>query len=496
METNYAEVALQIRNMSWEFVGIGGALNGHACRSASLLVCSPWLRASRFDGVASRFAFRRGATGVGACEQAMKTARIFRVTRGNNAPGHYQSSTNTGVAGSGRCLHTPDISSLLQDAQLLHPLLQQLKRRTFFRIFKLNIKQKTCADTPAAAADLVTDEDEGKCEAPEKCGLCTCSDEQVPLSWKQKPIEDFVDRRHAAAQPPVYVDLMRNPPGYTEYQGGPIWDALQHQLFRLQQQELQQNYQGDARTCGTAAKLSLILSGMQSNISALAGEYYYSNFSQLHQQSEQQDAVETPLPPTPAPSVSFFLSRFARHPERLQSLFFTFAFILKGVCRLTDVLQECSCETGNTSDDLPARAELLQVLNATASQLSACNSPLAGGGCVLRSPLGFLESAESIESLLRCVSCEKCQLHGTIKLTALRLAAKAATENTPLTHLERNEVTATLNALYYFADSILAVERMRFRRSSSTESILPSSCISDAPAAPPLFTTVFNAFQF
>ncbi|OEH79488.1 endoplasmic reticulum [Cyclospora cayetanensis] len=272
------------------------------------------------------------------------------------------------------------------------------------------------ADTPAAAADLVTDEDEGKCEAPEKCGLCTCSDEQVPLSWKQKPIEDFVDRRHA--------DLMRNPPGYTEYQGGPIWDALQHQLFRLQQQELQQNYQGDARTCGTAAKLSLILSGMQSNISALAGEYYYSNFSQLHQQSEQQDAVETPLPPTPAPSVSFFLSRFARHPERLQSLFFTFAFILKGVCRLTDVLQECSCETGNTSDDLPARAELLQVLNATASQLSACNSKYQQHLFKADSPLGFLESAESIESLLRCVSCEKCQLHGTIKLTALRLAAK------------------------------------------------------------------------
>ncbi|KAL8426412.1 hypothetical protein ACSSS7_008128 [Eimeria intestinalis] len=486
------------------------------------------------------------------------------------------------------CLHTPDVHALLRDAQLLHPLLQQLKSRTFFRIFKLNIQQKTCqrdllllsdsqlqqqqqqqqqestllepqslfpgvsssaakraaaataaaggpkaAAAGAAAAAAVADDDIAVCVAPEKCGLCTCSDEEVPIRWKNKPLENFVDRRHAvslclacllstasfyrwkessltpdapfsssssssssssgstssnvgkeaaaaaaaatAAAPVVYVDLMRNPPGYTEYQGGPIWGFLHRQLQQLQQSELQQQQQqqqkqqqqqqqqqeeeADVLTCGDAAKLSRVLSGMQSNISALAAEYFYAKPSVL----SNGDSDEVPPPPKPSPSVSFFLERFAQHPERIQNLFFTFAFILKGVCGLTDVLQECSCETGNGGDDLAARAELLQILNATASQLTACNAAFRQPVFNANSRLSFLESAEDIDSLLRCVSCEKCQLHGTIKLIALRLAAKSAKAGSQLTHLERNEVTGTLNALYYFADSILAVQRMQLR---------------------------------
>lgn len=308
-------------------------------------------------------------------------------------------------------MHTPTLPQLLQDAQLLHPLLQKLKRRAFFRIFKLPLQQRSCSlkeqlllqqrqlqqsawKSGALLGDSEEEEEEedgATCSAPERCGLCHCADNEVPSSWRQKPEEQFVDRRHAAsfyrwrefARPPdapfsrfdeasaisspssppaspVYVDLIRNPPGYTTYQGGAIWSILYQQIEQLRDREREEGGAARDAQCSSSGALRLVVSGMQSNISALAAEYYHSKLVGPSGAAPQSDEDLELLQYSPAPNVDFFVERFGDKPERVKSLYFAFSLLLRAVCALRDVLQECSCETGKSKTPPPPPSQKLE----------------------------------------------------------------------------------------------------------------------------------------
>lgn len=518
------------------------------------------------------------------------------------------------------CLNFPTIQELSSDARAVRPALQRLKHKTFFRIFKFRLLAESCADT--RLSELLNTRPD-ICTEPQRCGLCECSEEEVPSVWRQVPDEEFVDRRHAASftrwtqhkssrQPDdpfsifkspdrskgdadsstdvrgsstalskssvsnntqsrgVYVDLLLNPPMYTRYEGGDVWRFLYSQVPLpsgeatagavfpssaspaaargtpvaavaassnvtaaggegaavggrpgegwplVEDEDLK-----ETQLCSSNANLRRVLSGMQANIAALAAENFFAvhppngHFdpqaafpllpaSPAHFPSIENPAsaaavtqamspetadpstsalpprlteeetgtprtslttplssAASPTPPTFARNLPFFRERLADQPLRVQNLYFVFGLLLRAVCNLSDVLQECSCETGNRGEDLSARADLLHVLNVTTISTHACSPRYLNQPLFDPTHLAFLSSMESTDSLLRCIRCEKCRLHGKIKLGALYVAAKMLSSSESLPFLERNQVTALINALYYFADAIRVVEEMQ-----------------------------------
>ncbi|PFH37659.1 putative endoplasmic reticulum oxidoreductin [Besnoitia besnoiti] len=432
------------------------------------------------------------------------------------------------------CLDFPTTSQLSEDARIVRPILHRLKQRTFFRIFKLSLLADTCADP---RLNSLLRDNAGKCSEPQRCGLCQCSDDEIPQTWLQKPDEEFVDRRHAASftrwtqdqssrqpddpfsmfktpkrlqaddpvfqsagskGPGVYVDLLLNPPCFTKYEGGVVWRLLYEQVpihprtgnARVSaggsaSQDVTASFLDDLTAvqpgralgdwvCSNNANLQRLLSGMQANIAALAAENFNAvadpppppslpMTTPFPSRSNGDGGNGAPAPPVFSSNMDFFRARLALHPLRVQNLYFTFGILLRAACGLSDILQECSCETGNSREDLSTRAELLHMLNVTTSSLAACSAEFMKKPFFESSNLQFLQSTEGIDSILRCVPCEKCRLHGKIKLTALHIAARMLSSSGAMPSLERNQVTALINALYYFAESIRVVEHMQDR---------------------------------
>jgi len=220
--------------------------------------------------------------------------------------------------------------------------------------------------------------------------------------------------------------------------------------------------QGEAEAeCQEESNFYRMISGMHSNIAALSSEYFYrGTYRNPVDPSTSTKGVPKPYNPLWSFSLSFFREKLARHQDRIQNLYFTFSLLLRTVCHVAPVLQECTCATGSAKEDLSSRADLFFLLNQS---FASCEAQYMEEPIFQRKFSLAVRQFENITRILDCVECEKCRLHGKIKMAALQVALRASGTASPVTSLERNEVTALINALAYFADSILVINKMELR---------------------------------
>ena len=131
-----------------------------------------------------------------------------------------------------------NITDVIKNNQKLCDSLQKLRQTLFFKIFKINLdpecsvfhQEMICRDTA--------------------CQICECSNNEVPRVWKQpsgidenivttiddpfnKWVEKFnVDSKQWLLKEDIdpkdgsYINLLKNPEGYTGYRGAHIWKAI------------------------------------------------------------------------------------------------------------------------------------------------------------------------------------------------------------------------------------------------------------------------------
>eukprot|EP00923_Selenidium_pygospionis_P003507 GHVN01005532.1.p1 GENE.GHVN01005532.1~~GHVN01005532.1.p1 ORF type:complete len:537 (+),score=49.07 GHVN01005532.1:947-2557(+) len=400
----------------------------------------------------------------------------------------------------------PTFGELDRDVDLVLPVLQRMKERTFFRIFKVDLT-RSC---PFWAADAMCSHPEGGCT------VCACDQDQIPLSWKMRPIENFVVRgevdqeaeqyegfedtgsdagqtlweqpeyffranptketnmvlhksnsiTNSGSPSAIWVDMMLNRPGYTAYKGAAVWNQIYNENCMgmlgsdkvhesLIVSEFDHDYQP---TCREEHLFYRLLSGMHSNIAALSSEYFSVDPFELRSVEVGDEGGLLAL--KKLPNVDFFEEKLAGHTGRLENLYFTFAILMRTLCKLAPVMEEVTCHTGDAKKDLSSRTDLFFLLNQTYSSCddrSSCDESLFGP-----KHSQVLRQFHNISRVLDCVECQKCRLHGKLKMTALQLALRASGTQT-VQSLERNEVTALINALFYFADSIRILRRMEAR---------------------------------
>lgn len=104
---------------------------------------------------------------------------------------------------------------------------------------------------------------------------------------------------------------------------------------------------------------------------------------------------------------------------------------------------------------------------------------------------------QNISSVMDCISCQKCKLHGKLKLLGLGTALKILLlpEQLISTSLSRSEIVALFNTLHSFSGSIKAIPQLSalywatqesYKRASPLEELAaPAPPPSAAPSAPP-----------
>jgi ERO1-like protein alpha len=345
------------------------------------------------------------------------------------------------------------------NAAHLLPTLRALSRRRYFRYFKTDLWRR-CPFWP----------EDGTCSLRD-CAVCECDPDEVPVCWRQTDAAasaaagaaaataaaapqdglarvEFEGAAAAAAgsgagwqlgepaatraspapapgaggvgvwadeQPAsadlAYVNLLKNPEGYTGYEGAAaqaIWRAIyEENCFGAGD--------GAAAPCEEDRVFYRLVSGLQSSINTHIAMTFNEGRGALDAGDIYVDGGDggaglggggggAPAPaaaslaalvlePGLVPSLALYRERLGAHPDRLQNLYFCFLFVTRALARARPLLEALDFDTGDAAEDTATRA-LVAALYAPAGGGGG-----GGGGGGAAAPVAALLHAFDEESL-------------------------------------------------------------------------------------------------
>ncbi|XP_024160667.1 endoplasmic reticulum oxidoreductin-1 isoform X1 [Rosa chinensis] len=351
------------------------------------------------------------------------------------------------------------------NAEVLHPLLQEIVKTPFFRYFKA----KLWCDCPFWTED-------GMCLLRD-CSVCDCPENEFPEPFKrpfhrdlpsdslvcqndklQGSVDRTLDSRafrgwietdnpwtnddETDNDEMTYVNLLLNPERYTGYTGlsaRRIWDAVYSENCpKYSSQDI----------CQEQRVLYKLISGLHSSISIhIAADYLLDKITNLWGQN-----------------MELMHDRVLKYPDRVQNLYFAFLFVLRAVTKAADYLEQAEYDTGNHEEDLRTESLMRQLLYNPKLQ-AACPLPfdeakLWKGQSGQQLKQQIQKKFRNISALMDCVGCEKCRLWGKLQVLGLGTALKILFsvdgknhQDQPL-QLQRNEVIALVNLLNRLSESV------------------------------------------
>ena len=422
-------------------------------------------------------------------------------------------------------------------SEVFGPLLRNLTQRRFFRYFKVAL-DRPCKYWP----------DDGQC-ARESCAVRVCTDEEAPSkwveedrnrsAWKQKPEStpgflcsselQVVDRQEdsdtwqesggdevwidqGSDDQMNYVDLLRNPEGYTGYDGEQahrIWRSIyEENCFDLQEikpkEQLLLAWRSEepkhSGQCLERRVFYKLISGLQASISTHIAvspftfwEVVMSAPASLRRRWQAfigatvaRCAVDDKVCHALS-NDAIFLNRVGAHEDRLQNLYFAYLFVLRAVTRAGPELENYAFDTGDAADDAETASmirrlvasrsdpfskeddtcEAAQAARAAFDESLLFKAPDRPGMSPLERALAresveelraqFVQRFRNVSTIMDCVSCEKCRLWGKLQVLGLGTALKILLmEGDVLGYgvLQRNEVVALVNTLAQLAKSV------------------------------------------
>ncbi|VWU51390.1 endoplasmic reticulum oxidoreductin, putative [Hepatocystis sp. ex Piliocolobus tephrosceles] len=358
-------------------------------------------------------------------------------------------------------VHVQDIEN---DARTIYPILKELIQKYYFRIFKVNL-HVSCKFKNVNE----------RCHEKKKCSVCECEDEDIPINFRTNEIDIIEDKllseedlKKAFIENNLYkdilgiydtndegfltyVDLVYNSPAYTAYDGKEIWQLIYEQNC----------FQNTHENCKEMDKFYKILSGMQANIATLSSEYFYLKNDYVFGDKYPDAMLKNDYykKKNYNYNITFFQEKIGLFPDRIENLYFTFAILLRALCRLKFLFKLCKCNSGFSDNDKEAVKILGDLLS---NNYHSCSSETFLKPLFPTKWKDILSKFAMITNILDCVPCVKCRLHGKLKTTALQIALVEGVSYEHIRSLERNEITALINAIYYFADSILIINNHIF----------------------------------
>jgi flavocytochrome c len=275
------------------------------------------------------------------------------------------------------------------------------------------------------------------------------------------------------------VNLLLNPERNTGYNGTHIWNAIyQENCLAVKEDEM----------CYEERVMHRLLSGLHTSTTLSIVKHYYPP-------SKRKNRVNW------EPNPELFMAKFEDNPDYLRNLHFSYVVLLRALRKASDYLYAYPISTGHTLEDQTATVLLKRLLDSAI--LTSCQPVFSA----FDETLMFSEDVESenvislkqnfkgvfhnISSILDCVQCQQCKLHGKMAMLGYGTALKILFMND--ISLERNEVVAFINTIAKFSESMKEVREMTnlYWNSQSQESkTLAKATRATTVAAPPTETPI------
>jgi hypothetical protein len=273
------------------------------------------------------------------------------------------------------------------------------------------------------------------------------------------------------------VNLMQNPERNTGYNGTHIWRAIYEENCIDDM---------DDSMCYEERVLYKLLSGLHASTTlSIAKNYYPPN------KKKGRDKYE--------PNSIYFYEQFADHPDYIRNLHFSYVVLLRALKKAAPILYDYQIRTGDIVEDETASILLNRLLDS--SILSSCSNVFSAfdESLMFRSPstytepgMGFnTEQAEelvslqknfkgvfhNISSILDCVQCQQCKLHGKMSMLGYGSALKILflqSDQLNESVLDRNEVVALINTIAKMSEAIKEVRELTHLYWTEKHQTLPS----------------------
>jgi len=293
---------------------------------------------------------------------------------------------------------------------------------------------------------------------------------------------------------PSVVNLGINPERNTGYNGTHIWTAIYEENCRAVSPS------ADEDVCLEERVLYRLLSGLHASTTLSIAKNFYPP-------SKRKGRADWEANPT------FFMEKFSPHPEYVRNLHFSYVVLLRALAKASSFLHHYEIRTGDVVEDETATVLLRRLLDS--SILQSCSSVFSAFDESLMFAPTSLDAATdfslqhsfkdvffNVSSILDCVQCQQCKLHGKMAMlgygTALKIlfSPSAAISSTTLT---RNEIVAFLNTLAKFSESIRHVreltamyveaEKQQEKQQKGSEETETRPMMSPLPSSPPTTVT-------
>lgn len=389
------------------------------------------------------------------------------------------------------CCCTSDTVSSLHNQ--IHPLLDQLIHKAFFRYYKLNL-WRTCEFWP----------NDGQCLS-RNCAVDECDKKEFEENWCDEDnkilgqvnsdidTEKFnkwietvnpwsVDLQNHNETDVTYIDLAQNPERFTGYKGNEankIWRAIyEENCFKLGDSNSDTKpFDQNSEQCLEKRVFFKLIAGLHTSITAhLAYEYLID-----------------PVQMTWGPNLTLFKERISDYPDRIKNLYFAYIVVLRALTKLSPFLaHKYTYNTKLKEENTQIQTIMQQIQRIVVNCGNTFDEKIMfqGDGAQLRQQ--FKEKFHNISRILDCVVCEKCRLWGKVQVNGLATALKIlfelenkAEDNTgncnneiqPDTvsqdilgekglilncnmELRRTEIIALINVLWRLSESIKFVSEM------------------------------------
>jgi len=287
------------------------------------------------------------------------------------------------------------------------------------------------------------------------------------------------------------VDLALNPERNTGYNGTHIWRAI------YEENCIDFDGSMDEPMCYEERVMYRLLSGLHASTTLSIAKNYYPPNKRKGRLGWEHNAL-------------YFYEQFGDRPEYIRNLHFSYVVLLRALKKAHPVLNKYEIRTGNIVDDETATILLRRLLDS--SILKSCNQVFTAFDESLMfrkkddEPLFRDAEAESkskfpsdhhqvvtlqqnfkgvfhnISSILDCVQCQQCKLHGKMTMLGYGTALKIlfmTNDELIASSLSRNEIVAFINTIAKMSEAVRDVRELT--NLYWTEHIAPSGVPSKSP---------------
>eukprot|EP00551_Chaetoceros_affinis_P007052 CAMPEP_0203662740 /NCGR_PEP_ID=MMETSP0090-20130426/599_1 /ASSEMBLY_ACC=CAM_ASM_001088 /TAXON_ID=426623 /ORGANISM="Chaetoceros affinis, Strain CCMP159" /LENGTH=1285 /DNA_ID=CAMNT_0050525571 /DNA_START=150 /DNA_END=4007 /DNA_ORIENTATION=- len=265
------------------------------------------------------------------------------------------------------------------------------------------------------------------------------------------------------------VDLMLNPERNTGYNGTHIWRAI------YEENCIDMDGITDQPMCYEERVLYRLLSGLHASTTLSIAKNYYPPNKRKGRETWEANP-------------KYFYEQFHDHPEYIRNLHFSYVVLLRALKKASPVLYKYQIKTGNIVDDETATVLLRRLLDS--SILTSCNNVFhafdeslmfstegisstdgedfddpfpANPNEIVALQQNFKGVFHNVSSILDCVQCQQCKLHGKMAMLGYGTALKilfTSKEELIAGSLNRNEIVALINTVAKMSEALIDVREL------------------------------------